>query len=278
VVKIIAFGNNSYYSKLAEDLLTRIKYRYPDYSYELFTENEIPKYMVDYAQIYKRGFGYWIWKPYILKIQFEKLNPGDVVVYIDSRTSFTGQRIKWIDEFVKSDCDIGIWQIGDLHGYTHKEFQFSTKKLMDFLEATEDDINSNQIVTTLFCIRINANSKRLINEWHSLHRDYPQLCRDDDVEDPNNYPGFIDSRSEQSTFSLIVKKELRSKKITAKIFSNQDIHNKESVRIHFWPHEGKRFAYFVSILRLKFPGVFRFFRPIYFIYLRILVKKKRNNV
>ena len=31
----------------------------------------------------KRGFGYWIWKPYLLKKIFDKINYGDIINYVD---------------------------------------------------------------------------------------------------------------------------------------------------------------------------------------------------
>lgn len=31
----------------------------------------------------RRGFGYWIWKPYIIEQQMNKMEDGDVLFYID---------------------------------------------------------------------------------------------------------------------------------------------------------------------------------------------------
>ena len=31
----------------------------------------------------KRGYGYWLWKPYIIKITMDKMNDGDILLYLD---------------------------------------------------------------------------------------------------------------------------------------------------------------------------------------------------
>ena len=274
-VKIIAFGNKNYYSRLAEDLLSRIKRRYPEFHYQFFTDENLPDNIREYAKIHPRGFGYMTWKSYIVKNEVNRLNLNDVLIYIDSRSSFTGTKINWLERFIHSSEDIGIWELTDLHGYQHKEFQFTTKILLDYLLASEEDIFSNQFADTFFCIRVNEQTKNFVHDWNDVHHYHPDLCRDDNNDDPNNYPGFVENRYDQSTFSLLVKRELRNG-LSVMIFTHEDVHHKDSIRIHFWPHQKYKFGYRISQARLMFPWLFRAMRPIYFLWLRRKVKNLRK--
>ena len=45
----------------------------------------ISDFIDKYHNIFKhqRGFGYWLWKPYIILRKLEELNDNDILVYID---------------------------------------------------------------------------------------------------------------------------------------------------------------------------------------------------
>ena len=72
-LKIISFGSNDKYINLAEEIVKSIKNLYSNGTPKVFSDKNIPSEMNDYAKTYKRGYGYWIWKPYIIKESLEKL-------------------------------------------------------------------------------------------------------------------------------------------------------------------------------------------------------------
>lgn len=276
MIKLIAFGNKDYYSKLAEDLLRRIKIKYPDFVYRTYSDEDLPDSIREYAIKYSRGFGYMTWKPYIVCNELKELSPNDVLIYIDSRSSFTGNKINWLERFINSSEDVGIWEMSNLYGYDHKEYQFTPRELLDFFSAPEQDIVSNQYANTFFCIRVNERTIRIFQEWNNIHKSHPELCRDDNNDDPNNLPGFVENRYDQSTFSLLIKSELRNG-LTAMIFTHEDVHHKDSIRIHFWPHQKNKLYYRISQARLMFPWLFRAIRPVYLFWLKRKIRKLRKT-
>ena len=48
-----------------------------------------------------RGFGYWIWKPYLIKQIIDKANKGDVIVYCDSGNEFDVRKRNQIKELIE---------------------------------------------------------------------------------------------------------------------------------------------------------------------------------
>ena len=57
------------------------EYSAKDIDDDFYTRN---KFILDQ----KRGAGYWLWKPYIIKDAFSTVNDGDYVFYVDSGAFF----------------------------------------------------------------------------------------------------------------------------------------------------------------------------------------------
>lgn len=53
---------------------------------ENFLKNDIEFWSrhKDFIENNKRGYGYWIWKPYIIKKTMEKMKDGDFLLYLDN--------------------------------------------------------------------------------------------------------------------------------------------------------------------------------------------------
>ena len=94
---------------------------------------------------FKRGYGYWSWKPYIIKKELEKLNDGDVVVYADSGCMFQRKNRKnlkkWIEIASKSESGIlspcfgpyieHDWTRGDLYEYINEIYNKDNIDIFD---------------------------------------------------------------------------------------------------------------------------------------------------
>ena len=66
----------------------------------------------NFIQNNPRGYGYWLWKPYIVKKTIEQMNDGDILLYLDCGCEFDiKKKDKLINHFelVKKDYVIGIY-------------------------------------------------------------------------------------------------------------------------------------------------------------------------
>lgn len=50
----------------------------------LYSDNSLPEPFKGYTQRYKRGGGYWMWKPWVIHDMLERMDEGDIVVYADA--------------------------------------------------------------------------------------------------------------------------------------------------------------------------------------------------
>lgn len=148
-----------------------------------------------------RGAGYWIWKPYFIKKTFDKMNPGDVLVYSDSGTFYQNSPDPLFDLLFRDKQGILSFE---LKGLIEKEY---TKKdafvLMDLDNPKYTD-SSQREATYIWLIK-NDFTINLVDEYlyfaqnENIITDVPNITGD-------NYSTFKDHRHDQSIWSLLCKK------------------------------------------------------------------------
>ena len=147
------------------------------------------------------GYGFWLWKPYIIKKMFEKMNNGDIVFYLDSGCELDNiEHLKKCLSIVKNDLIIGTEVLNE-----RKEKHWTKKDLFITLNMLDDkytETTQRQAGTNMFLV--NDITRKLVNEWYDLSCDYHNI--DNSLSKNENFPGFKEHRHDQSIFSLLTKK------------------------------------------------------------------------
>ena len=77
--------NNSFKQK--SDIIKQVKYIYPDSIQTIYSAEDLPKEINDYADLYPRGYGYYLWKPYIILQKLNEISDNDIILnYLDSKS------------------------------------------------------------------------------------------------------------------------------------------------------------------------------------------------
>jgi hypothetical protein len=254
---IISFGNTPYYNLLALDLLNKIKRKYPTLNYRVFTENDLDDEINVYAKKYNKGYGYWLWKPYIALKTFEKLSLNEILVYIDARCYFMGDRISWLEKFIHGDYDIGVWELSE----DQLEYQWTSADVFEFFCANKNVISSPQFASGIWLIRKTKRTIELMNGWFNIMSNFGNLVR-------NDYPrlephkGFIQNKEDQSIFSMLVKSE-KYKELNKMIIKYHEmINSKNSLLIDFRMRPVKM-ARQIDFIRIHFPSLAKILKPLY---------------
>lgn len=152
-----------------------------------------------------RGYGYWLWKPYLIKKILSRTDEGSILVYADAGCKLDknnkGRLIEWVNMVKNHDSNMLTFQM-DL-----KEFiwtKIDTLRELDFMKG--DELNSGQVCATVIIMRNKENVRRLIDEWYNIARKDNYHYLDDSPSSENNLDGFNDHRHDQSIFSILVKK------------------------------------------------------------------------
>ena len=167
----------------------------------------------------ERGYGYWIWKPYLISKVFKEINYGDIVNYIDIGCHIVkenGKRFfeyidlisnkkKWLLPFQYKIEDINL----DKNFYypRREEYKFTKSDLLNYYGC----LNNKSILETpqywagTFFIKKTDTSIKFINEWLNIFLERFDLV-DDTPSKIKNHKNFIENRHDQSVFSILCKK------------------------------------------------------------------------
>jgi hypothetical protein len=147
-----------------------------------------------------KGYGYWLWKPYIIKKTIETLNDGDILLYLDSGCEINiNKRNEMLNYFniIKTEHIITA--------FTYTEKHWNKMDLILYLNANSKeytDTPQRQAGALLFYVC--DKTRRIINEWYDTACNYHLI--DDSPSVSKNYDGFKEHRHDQSIFSLLTKK------------------------------------------------------------------------
>jgi len=266
-IYVVSFGNNDYYSKLSNYNVNKIRHRSKNTIGLVYDKDDLPIEMIDFCEQNKKGYGFWVWKPYIIKKTFEVMNENDILLYIDGRIFYTGGKISEIETLIDDKgLDAIFWKLDDL-----LEYQYSKGDFFRLLEVYDPEIKtSSQIGATFFYIKKNIRTIELINKWYELMNTNRQLLTDDASIEPNEN-GFITNRFDQSILSLLIKS---SKGLNVKLISNKQV-SRGPIKPHSLPHEND-FPFLFNIFPLwvrRIAYVFKKSRPLNAIIYKFLKKK-----
>ena len=144
-----------------------------------------------------RGYGYWIWKAYLIDRILNELNEGDMLVYCDAGCSINMKGKNRLLEYE---------QMVEEHGFVcfqlanprHTQGQFTKAQIFETLGGDKD---TPQIISGIIVMKKCPNSFRIISEWklHSI----PDLLNDCVGKEDST---FIENRHDQSILSILVRK------------------------------------------------------------------------
>lgn len=202
-VILISFADSKYLSAIE-----RIKKETEPFGFDerhFFTEKDLPEdfFRGFSPKLYRRGYGYWIWKPYLVNEVLKQLDEGDILVYSDC-----GNR--WIDEskarfqdycsMLEADKPIVAFQQQHLEkDWTKGDvFQFICSKSWKKYAVTL------QLWAGAFLMMKTIKTVDMVEQWTDIATNHRDLITDKKSKTPN-MGTFQECRHDQSVFSLLVK-------------------------------------------------------------------------
>lgn len=202
MIALANYANESY--RKVQKFSTEQAYRHGvDKVYNYGPEDIDEEFKQKYQDILsaKRGNGYWLWKPYIVKKALKELNEGDFLIYADSASAIVSNIKRLIKTLEKSNLDVMPF----LFTTVEKEW---TKRDAFILMGCDSPpyTDSNQIEATFIVLKKSEFSKRIIDEWLQFCCDRRIVTDEDNVMGKENYPGFRGNRHDQTVWSLVCKR------------------------------------------------------------------------
>jgi hypothetical protein len=173
-----------------------------------YSESDLPStFLKDYKDYFKlpRGFGYWIWKPFIILEEIKKLNSDEILIYIDSTDLPETIFFEIVEEHFKHN-NILLVNRGYNHGQWTKRDCFVLMGC-DSLEYYREI----QLEAGVIGFKKTDSNITLLNEWFyymknpNILTDIPNICGLPNLEN------FQDHRHDQSILTnLSIQKKIKS--------------------------------------------------------------------
>ena len=150
---------------------------------------------------HKRGFGYWLWKPYLIMKTMNQMKDGDILLYLDCGCELDLSEKNYLIDYIE------IVKQDKIMGCDTKclEKVWNKRDLIEFLDMNKDEyLTTSQHEAGALLICVCDETRILVNEWYTLACDYHMI--DDSPSILPNCPEFKEHRHDQSIFSLLTKK------------------------------------------------------------------------
>lgn len=186
----------------------------------IFSESDLDRdfceKMKDHLVLGSRGFGYWCWKPQIILQVMREMTEGDVLLYCDIGCHLNPRGLKRLEEYRQYAIEHGIVAFQsralgeaartDLTMHFLPERQWTKMDLFQHFRVADrhDILDSGQIGGTIVAAAI-STTRQLMEEWRECFYEHFELL-DDSPSKLSNAPDFIESRHDQSAFSVLCKK------------------------------------------------------------------------
>ena len=211
--KIVALtfggGGQNYY-----DAVNRIKNEF--YQTNVFdeiiayTDSDLKKYPEflekhsEFIQNNKRGYGYWVWKPYLIMKTLEMMNENDILFYLDvgcEIIDYSKNAIHLLKGIIDK-CE----KYNILYTETgHNEKSHTKMDVFNYMGLIYNNqiMDSMQYQTGVIIIKKTVINTSFVKDWYNIICNY-NLVNDSKSVLPN-HSSFIENRHDQSIFSLLLK-------------------------------------------------------------------------
>jgi hypothetical protein len=168
-----------------------------------------------------RGFGYWVWKPEVLRQVGATCADGDLLQYVDIGCHLHPPGRARLEEYfaMAADAECGMLafalRLPADHGASRwqghpprdlSERCWTKGDLLDHLGVRHrsDVVDTPQVIATHFFMRWGTATRLFLDRWGAVWA-HDFTLMDDTPSRSDNLPGFIEHRHDQSVFSILCK-------------------------------------------------------------------------
>lgn len=153
-----------------------------------------------------KGAGFWLWKPYYINEALKQINDGDLLFYVDAASVFIDDPEAIFK--IAGESEQGIIPF-DTRPLTNRQF-CRRDAFINLGCDTEKYWNSWHVIATMIVIKKTVFAVSFISEWLQACQNPFSIVNNNNSVDfktkNEELLGFIDHRSDQSIFSILVAK------------------------------------------------------------------------
>lgn len=154
-----------------------------------------------YANAEPRGFGYWLWKPQLIRHALSTLPSGSVLVYLDAgcQLNVNERATDRLADYSRIAQESGVFAMRT--GLTLSSW--CKADLMDRLNLSEAQGEKKLLEPGVLFLTRTPGSMMFVQRWLDLAREESHHYLDDSPSRIANSPHFVEHRHDQAIFSCL---------------------------------------------------------------------------
>jgi len=149
----------------------------------------------------KRGFGYYLWKPYLIQKTMMNMNDGDILLWVDAGCEIVSNERKYMIKYFEIVKKAHI-----LYTFASTEKEWTKMDLIKKMGMNDNRyLDSPQRAAGLVMFYVCEKTRKFVDEWYEIGNNNYSFIDDTPSVEPN-YSSFKEHRHDQSIFSLLTKK------------------------------------------------------------------------
>ncbi len=183
---------------------------------EIKDQNKLKNLLKD--KINHKGYGFWSWKPLVIKKYLKQVNHGDVINYVDlgCHLNFNGKKrldyyLKKLDQSKNGILGFQYKKLKNIKNNFYKfqdlyEYKYTKADLFHYFKVFKKKrfTKTPQFWAGNIILKKNTFTKNFINKWIDVFEKRFDLV-DDTKSKKKNFKNFIKNKSDQSVYSLLCK-------------------------------------------------------------------------
>lgn len=155
-----------------------------------------------------RGFGYWCWKPHLIRRELASMPEGGILFYCDAGCHLNPRGrerfLAYLSELEKSPAGVLAFTVDDVQ----QDYRWTKGDALDYFHCRErrDITHTPSVSATHVFFRHCPQAMAFLDAWNAAWESDFSLIDDTPSRRPS-LPGFEEHRHDQSLFSLLYKRE-----------------------------------------------------------------------
>ena len=205
-IKVLTFGKGNFVES-QKNLVDKLK-SIGVQNIIVKTDSDLPEsFQKEFSNIlqYKRGYGYCIWKPYIIQQELNILQEDEILIYIDSTDYPESLFFDIVSSHLEKN-DLFLVNRGYNHG------QWTKRDCFVLMECDEKKYHDHvQLEAGVLGLKKTEFTQKLISEWFEYSKNENILTEIPNISGQENLPTFREHRYDQSILTnLSIKYNLNS--------------------------------------------------------------------
>jgi hypothetical protein len=153
----------------------------------------------------RRGFGYWVWKPHVVREALLRIDDGDLVLYCDAGNLVVSTLDPLFEICAASDTGILLFDNGDHHpnGGVWRNSMWTARVCFEELGLTAPEfLHGPQVNASYIVVQKRPSAVKFIDDYQRWCERYDAVAGPRRPDRPE-HPDFVEHRCDQSILSLL---------------------------------------------------------------------------